>query len=100
MYRRGKKIYIDTSWISNVAGLCDVLSGEEIKQIYKIYGDLETIKSVFDKEDKDIKKKDAYRIYHLIHRDLCELTIAPTVEVNHQKINKKLIDKLEMIAKG
>lgn len=98
-FRRNQKIYIDSEWICNVAKLCNVLSSEEIKQVYKIYGDFETIKCAFEKTDTEIDKQTAYSIYHLIHRDLCDLTLAPIIEVGYKKINEKLMNKLEMLIK-
>lgn len=99
-FRKNQRIYIDADWICNVAKLCNVLSSEEIKQIYKIYGDFETIKYAFEKSDIEIDIKTAHSIYHLIHRDLCELTVEPQLEIKHKKINEKLMNKLKMLANG
>ena len=97
-YKSSIKIYIDSNWIANVAKLCNVLSADEIKQIYKIYGDLETIKEVFDRRDEDIDHDTARKIFILIHRDLCTLTIDPGIEVSHNDVNKKMMERLEAIA--
>lgn len=99
-YQNNLKIHIDSNWICNVAKLCNVLSSEEIRQVYKIYGDFETIKCVFEMPDREIDKKIAYSIYHLIYRDLCDLTLAPAIEVGHKELNEKLMNKLEMLTKG
>lgn len=99
LYKKYKKIYIDSNWICNVAKLCDVLTSEELKQVYKIYGDFETIKYVFERPDVEIDITMAYSIYHLISRDLCGLTLAPQIEVRHKESNKKLMNKLEMLTK-
>ena len=99
-YRNNLKIYIDSDWICNVAKLCNVLSSEEIKQVYKIYGDFETIKCVFEKPDQEIDRKTAHGIYHLIHKDLCDLTLVPEIKAVHQNINEELMNKLEMLTKG
>lgn len=98
-YKKDIKICIDPNWICNVAKLCDVLTSEELKLIYKIYGNFETIKCVFEKADKEIDIIMAHRIYHLIHRDLCDLTLAPQIEVKHKEINGKVMNKLEVLTK-
>ncbi len=97
-YKSTIKIYIDSNWIANVAKLCNVLSADEIKQIYKIYGDLETVKEVFDRRDEDIDSSTARKIYNLIKCDLCTLTLAPRIEVSHNVVNKRLMERLEAMA--
>lgn len=99
-YKSTIKIYIDSNWIANVAKLCNVLSAEEIKQIYKIYGDLETVKEVFDRGDEDIDSSTARKIYNLIQCDLCTLTLAPSIKVSHNIVNEKLMKRLETMALG
>jgi hypothetical protein len=39
------------------------MSSEEIKQIYKVYGDLETIQHTLEKEDVVVDEKTAYSIF-------------------------------------
>lgn len=56
-YWREHKIYIDSDWICNVAKLCNKLSNDEMKLIYKTYGDFETMKCAFEKSDMKIDKK-------------------------------------------
>lgn len=97
-YKSTIKIYIDSNWIANVAKLCNVLAADEIKQIYKIYGDLETVKEVFDRREGDIDYDTARKIFILIQRDLCTLTIAPRIEVSHNDVNKNMMGRLEAIA--
>lgn len=99
-YSRKIELYIDSNWIHNVAELCGALPDDDIKQIYKIYGDLETIKSAFEKDDEDIDTKLAHSIFVLIHRDICDLTLMPRIEVNHKVVNEKLMKKLEELATG
>lgn len=93
--RRGIKIYIDSDWIHNVAKLGRVLTREQIRQIYNIYGKLETIKIAFEKEDEEIDVKFAHSIYHMIHADLCDLILLPQIEVKHKDINQRIMDDLE-----
>lgn len=56
IYRKIKKrykIYIDDNWIHNVAKLSSKLSDGEIELIYKLYGDLSTIKRSFNSTLKE-----------------------------------------------
>lgn len=99
-YKRNINIYLDSNWISNVAKLCNILSADEIKQIYKIYGDLETIKSIFNQKDEDIDIRMAHKVYNLIQSDLCKLIVEPRIETLHRDINEKLMLKLKSIATG
>ena len=99
-YRKSINIYLDSNWFSNVAKLCGILSADEIKQIYKIYGDLETIKSIFKQKDEEIDLSMAHRVYYLIQSDLCKLIIEPKIETLHLDINEQLMTKLNLIATG
>lgn len=99
-YKKGIKIYIDSGWISNVAKLCNILSAEELKQIYTIYGSLETIKIVFAKKDEDIDCKSACEIYRLIHNVLHRMISEPSKDEPNKEINTQLMLRLESIAMG
>lgn len=98
LYRQGIKIYIDSNWITNVAKLSVLFDAEEIKQIYKIYGDMERIKEVFNREDEHITDRTARQIYNLIHKDMCVLSKGTKVEISERSENKKMMDKLKVIA--
>lgn len=63
------RIYIDDNWISNVAKLTGRLSSGEIKSIYDLYGNLATIKSIFNSSTSS--KSDYDTAYRLIYSMYC-----------------------------
>lgn len=98
-YRRGIDILIDGEWIHNVSKLRRVMSDEEIKQIYELYGVLENIKKIFRKEDSEITIHMARQVYNNIMTYLCSVTLSPEIEVKYSDKNKELLEKLERIIK-
>lgn len=50
--QKAYNVRIDKNWIHNVAKLCHVMNTTDIKLIYSIYGDLESITDSFDKHLK------------------------------------------------
>lgn len=53
--QKSYNVRIDKDWIHNVAKLCHVMEDAEIKLIYSIYGDLESISDSFNKNLKGIE---------------------------------------------
>lgn len=95
-YRRGIKLYIDSDWIHNVAKLCGIMTNEQIKQIYNIYGTLETIKASFEKKDEEVDERLAHYIYNVIYAELFDLT-SPPIKISEKEINKKLMKSLKKL---
>lgn len=52
------KIYIHNEWIENVAKISRYFSNAEIKTIYEMYGDLETVRKIYDKPLEQISKSE------------------------------------------
>lgn len=70
--RQGKcRIYIDKDWIHNVAKLSHALPSSYIQNIYKLYGDLSTIKNVFNSSAEVISEDDAKMVYSMIFQGMC-----------------------------
>lgn len=68
-------IYIDENWIQNVAKLSYSLSSDEIQQIYKLYGDLNTIKRAFNSSINEMSQDDATSAYSIMFDDFCKVVI-------------------------
>lgn len=87
-------IYIDDNWIHNVAKLSCSLSSNEIQQIYKMYGDLCTIKRVFNSSINEMSQDDAQSAYSIMFNDLCRITGTLTTPIN---IDVALEEKVQLI---
>lgn len=66
-------IYIDDNWINNVAKLSCSLSSNEIQLIYKLYGDLNTIKRAFNSSVNAMTVDDAQSAYSVMYTDFCKV---------------------------
>ena len=87
-------IYIDDNWIQNVAKLSYSLSSNEIQQIYKLYGDLNTIKRAFNSSINEMSQDDAKSAYSVMFSDFCSIdSLSPlmvSLKENIEQIMKKL----------
>lgn len=95
------RIYIDDDWIHNVARLSHVLASNEIQQIYTLYGDLCTIKTVFNSSADEISEDGAKRAYSVIFH-LCsierELGHSMPADVKIKKDIVLLMERIKEIA--
>lgn len=87
-------IYIDDNWIQNVAKLSYSLSGTEIQEIYKLYGDLNTIKRAFNSSINEMTEDDAESAYSVMFKDICSITGTLT---NPMKIDVSLKENVQSI---
>lgn len=76
-------IYIDDNWIHTVAKLSSSLKYDEIQKIYKLYGDLSTIKRAFNSSVNEMSQDDAKSAYSVMVSDFCS-------KKNTEQIMKKL----------
>lgn len=85
-----RQLYIDENWIRNVAELasCNVLSDDEIRLIYKIYGNLQTIRRWVDAD-----RADSTSLSKAI------LSIKEIVNLDNVLKEDKLLDDIESIYK-
>lgn len=75
-------IYIDDNWIQNVAKLSCSVPDAEIQRIYKLYGDLNTIKRAFNSSINEMTEDDAESAYSIMFNDICSITVTLTNPVN------------------
>lgn len=91
------RIYIDDNWIHTVAKLSGV---SEIKRIYELYGDLSTIKGIFDLREGHISEDDANTAYASMLR-MTHQKIEPLsrhIKVTLKEDIKSILDSLRNIA--
>lgn len=95
-------IYIDDNWIQNVAKLSYSLSSNEIQQIYKLYGDLNTIERAFNSSVNEMSQDDARSAYSIMFKDLCKitgtLTTPMTIDASLKEDVQLIMDKLEKLS--
>lgn len=103
-YQKKKKkyrIYIDDDWIHNVAKLSHLLTSNEIQMIYKLYGDLNTIKKVFNSTENNISVDEEKSAYSIMFHEICcietELKRPMYIEVFLKDNIKSVMDKLKEI---
>lgn len=73
--RGTENLFIDEGWIRNVASLSDVFGEADLKKIFEMYGEINTIKMLLDgmklnkgsKEDQDNNDKEIERIETIIN---------------------------------
>ena len=101
-WRKRCRIYIDEDWIHNVARISHELSSQEVQKIYKLYGDLCTIRNAFNGAAEDISEDDAQIAYSIMFHNLCQIEAGitspfrPTVDLKEDI--KQLMDHLKAIA--
>ena len=93
------RVYIDDSWITNVARLTGCLSADDIKSIYGLYGDFTTIKSILNSNSNSDSDYDAaYRlIYHMFNVSF-SLNGHPRTEANLKTHIYELLSRIGEIA--
>ena len=96
-------IYIDDSWICNVAKLSrsSLISSKEIEKIYDLYGNLCTVKRAFNSTEVDVSKVDDCKAYAVIYNS-CNMELLLN-EGSAWEISLKddiciIMDKLKKIA--
>lgn len=82
-------IYIDDNWIHNVAKLSYLLSSDEIQQIYKLYGDLNTIKRAFNSSINEMSQDDAKSAYSIMFKDFCRISGGLTIPIRFDVVLKE-----------
>ncbi len=92
-------IYIDDNWIQNVAKLSYTLSSNEIQMIYKLYGDLSTIRRAFNSSINEMNEDDAQSAYSVMYKDFCKiecnLTRRTSLEVTLKEDVQLIMNKLK-----
>ncbi len=81
----GRKIYLNPTWIADVAQLNDVLSPTEIRMVYKYYGKLVDI-------DRALQSGDSENIRKIFVKDICWIISDSKGDI-HNDI-QKILDKL------
>ena len=98
-YSKGLKVLIDQDWITHVASVSKLFTNEEIKKIYKIYGDFTTIKKIYDKPIESILDSEidlAFRKMNTwINLTISLNTLATNVELKDEITN--LLKRIEVI---
>lgn len=99
--RKKYYIYIDDDWIHNVAKLSSSLSSNEIQIIYKLYGDLNTIKKVFNTSINNISDDEEKLAYSKMFNEICniefELKNPICIEVSLKENIENIMEKLKVI---
>lgn len=90
------RIYIDDDWSHNVAKLFPILSDGEIQMIYKLYGDLSTIKKVFNSANYEVSKDEDMSAFFIMHNSICKINAA-TYKVTLQDNIKNIMGRLKEI---
>lgn len=100
-FKKKYRIYVDDDWIHNVAELTGQLKNDEIQSIYKIYGDLHTIKRSFNNSEKLLEENDKLA-YNIIFCEICEVEEKQSKPISYDvklKEDKKvLLERLKKIA--
>ena len=100
-FKKKYRIYVDDDWIHNVAELTGQLKNDEIQSIYKIYGDLHTIKRSFNNSEKLLEENDRLA-YNIIFCEICEVEEKQSKPISYDvklKEDKKvLLERLKKIA--
>lgn len=90
------KIYIHDEWISNVASIAKYFTDEEVKKIYEIYGELSTIKNMFEKDLDYITKREMENVFRIMHKHIipCINLFNADVTVELKEDTKKIMNLL------
>lgn len=95
------RVYIDDNWITNVANLADVVSSEELKRIYTLYGDITTIKSILNSINPDVDDiKLSYSLMQRYFSFVFSLTNPVSIEIDMKddwKLTLSIIKKIAEI---
>lgn len=95
------KVHIYHDWIANVASVSKYFTKEEVKNIYKIYGDLVELSQIFNepiKEISDSELKIAYNKMYQYVTVIIALKNPPYVEEVELKDSiKSLLEKLQNV---
>lgn len=86
------KIYIHEEWVANVASIAKYLKVEEVKNIYEIYGELSTIKSIFEKNIGDISEIEANNAFEIMFK-----YITPCMNLSNGIVTADLREDTEKI---
>lgn len=100
-YRKRCEIYIDNNWIHTVAKLSQAFDKDTLKDIYELYGDINTIKRIFNDHSSTISINDANISFSLINKyinPVITLTHALPVTADIKEKTKIIINKIENIA--
>ncbi|MDF2883075.1 MAG: hypothetical protein K0R54_3632 [Clostridiaceae bacterium] len=92
--KKNYRLYIDENWISNVAKLSHIFSKEDIKTIYEIYGNLNTIKQVLNIRSDKLSLEEAKLAYNIMFHEFCGTSMLLKYPI---KIDVKLKDNIENI---
>ncbi len=90
------KIYIHNEWVSNVASIAKYFTDEEVKKIYEIYGELSTIKNMFEKNLDDITEIEMKNIFRIMYKHITPCMDLSTYNITAelQKDTKKIMNLL------
>lgn len=96
------RLYLDDNWIRNVASLSHILSDEETKMIYKIYGDLNTIKQAVNISEEQLSFEEAKTAYRIMFGEFCDasmdLKYPIIINVKLKSNMNVIINKLKRLA--
>ena len=93
------RVYIDDKWITNVANLAVVVSSEELKRIYGLYGDISTIKSVLSSVNPDVDDiKLSYSLIYKYFSFIFTFTDPVRIEIDIKDEWKELFSLIKEVA--
>ena len=94
------EIYLDDDWVRNVVKLQPVLTNDELKQIYELYGAFKMCVRHFENNNELIREEGFEALHEYILDNLCAVREGETVEIVHLEKNDKVMRKLEEIIGG
>lgn len=101
-FKKKYRIYTDNAWIHNVAKLSPILSNDEIEIIYKLYGDLSTIKKVFNTPINEMSEDEEQSAYFIMFYNLfnikAKLKRPMRIDVTLKDNIIKIMDRLKRIS--
>lgn len=117
MYKRGKienflsdkelfvdcvkylKIYIHDGWVANVASVAKYFTDEEVKKIYEIYGELSTIKNIFEKNLDDILEIEMNNVFRIMYKHItpCMNLSNYVITADLKEDTKRIMNLLEKV---
>ncbi|WP_160680285.1 hypothetical protein [Clostridium sp. C8-1-8] len=101
-YKKKYRLYLDDNWIRNVASLSHILSSEDTKILYKVYGDLNTVKQVINISEDQLSIEDAKTAYSIMFNEFCDKTgevkSRVVIDVELKDSINDIINKLKQLA--
>lgn len=96
--RKALPVHIDFNWIHTVADLQDAFNRDDLRLIYKVYGYIDDLAQILSKPENEVEMNDISSTRNLIRSELCDVTVAPRIEIRIRKDIQQIQERLKGFA--